>query len=328
MAIASVKSPVIERAAAWAAEPDISARSALATILGDTVAPLGGTIWLTDLITMAGATGFNERLVRTSLFRLAAEGWVDNKRVGRRSQYSLTELGRRETDAAEARIYRSGHQAWDGSWTLVFLGSETGETDDRLTRLRWRGFARMGGGVVAKPNDHATETAAWLASLTAPSKQAGAAEAEAAKPDGPAVAVAVARFDHTGPDPATGLAYRDDSGLAEAEQTYQRFLDRYRWVDELDLGRLEPIEAFALRTMIVHDLRRARLRDPDLPAPLLADDWIGHRAIDRAGSIYQAVTDQAWTWATETTDLTIDRGDPQLAARFAPNDATKPGANP
>ena len=137
----------------WAQEPDISARSTLVTILGDTVAPLGGTVWLSHLIALTEPFGFSDRLVRTSLFRLAAEGWVSNERVGRQSRYSLTDYGRRETEAAEQRIYRrpSGH--WDGWWTLVFLAPDGADSDAATRHLRWRGFARLADGVQARPGD-------------------------------------------------------------------------------------------------------------------------------------------------------------------------------
>ena len=73
-------------------QPDISARSVLVTVLGDSVLPVTKTVWLSSLFELARPFGFSERLVRTSMFRLAAEGWVSNERVGRRSRYSLTRL--------------------------------------------------------------------------------------------------------------------------------------------------------------------------------------------------------------------------------------------
>lgn len=83
-----------DEAKAWGRAGDISARSALVTILGDTIAPLGGAAWLADVITLAEPFGFSERLIRTSMFRLAAEGWVVSERHGRRSRYGLTDHGR------------------------------------------------------------------------------------------------------------------------------------------------------------------------------------------------------------------------------------------
>ncbi len=301
---------MLEAATAWGRSSDISARSALVTILGDTVAPLGGTVWLSDVIALAQPFGFSERLVRTSMFRLAAEGWVASERVGRQSRYSLTDYGREETRAAEQRIYRpragtgdaAGDGAWDGSWTLVFV-PPGGEGADELARhLRWRGFAPMADGVAARPNDSVAETRRLLDRLDI-------------EPPPP---VAAARFDGDGEAPVVGRGFRDESGLADAEAAYQRFLDRYGPVDPDGVGRpLDPTAGFALRTMVVHDLRRARLRDPDLPAAVLPADWVGHRAIGLAAELYRAVTAPAWRWVEEITGLTVDPTTPPLSERFS-----------
>ncbi len=306
--VATAPTPT-DQALAWGGDADTSARSALVTILGDTVAPLGGTVWLADLFALAAPFGFNERLVRTSMFRLATEGWVDNERVGRRSRYSLTDYGRDETAAAEHRIYaRDNARAWDGSWTLVFLTDGSGGADEVARHLRWRGFARMVDGVHVHPNDLVDDTRLLLDRLDVD----------------PAPAVAAARFDGDGEAPLTGSPYRVDSGLAEAEAGYRRFVDRYQ-AQAANADDRSPAEAFALRTMLVHDLRRARLRDPDLPADLLADGWIGHRAIELAAELYGRITDPAWTWVAEVTGLTVaDAG--LVAARFSPDPGPAPTA--
>lgn len=324
--------PIAERAIAWGQEPDISARSTLVTILGDTIAPLGGTAWLAHLITLAEPFGFNERLVRTSMFRLAAEGWVDNERIGRQSRYSLTPHGERETTAAEQRIYHLGDRVWDGSWTLVFLAQDPTADgpppdDDPARLLRWRGFARMADSVHARPNDVTAETRELLDRLGLD----------------PPPAVASARFDGSGEAPVDGTPFRLDSGLADAEDAYRRFVDRYRWADPdggdgtgrhtdtgaaFDPADLSPVEAFALRTMVIHDLRRARLRDPDLPVAVLPDDWPGLRAIELAARIHAAVAAEAWSWVTEITGLEPDLTAPPLSHRFAPTPDPTPTATP
>ncbi len=291
---------------AWGREPDISARSVLVTILGDTVAPLGCPVWLGDLIALAEPFGFSHRLVRTSLFRLAAEGWVTSERVGRRSRYSLTPYGRREIGSAEQRIYHQTTRRWDGWWTLVFLPDGEAAATDRGEKvaggpgrlLRWRGFAPIGDGVLARPGDHTVETRQLLdhEEIT------------------PVPLVATARFDERAPEAAG--SFRHDSGLAAAEEAYARFEQRYTPFDGIAADAVDPHVAFALRTMIVHDLRRARLRDPDLPTALLPDDWVGHRATDLAARIYRALTDDAWAWITEVTGLDVDPSTPPVSTRF------------
>ncbi len=299
-----------DAATAWGRTGDISARSALVTILGDTIAPLGGAAWLADVFALAEPFGFSERLIRTSMFRLAAEGWVVSERHGRRSRYTLTDHGREETRVAEGRIYRPEVRAWDGSWTLVFLGATP---DEELAKhLRWRGFAPMADGVNAHPNDSVAETRQLLDRLGID----------------PAPPIAAARFDGDGEAPIVGPDFRDASGLADAEAGYHRFLDRYE-PHSVAAGaapaELAPIDAFALRTMVVHDLRRARLRDPDLPDALLPSDWVGHRAVELGASLYRSIDAAAWRWVEEVTGSTVDDED-LVAARFTAGPRTGPAA--
>lgn len=290
---------VAARAGAWGRGQDISARSALVTILGDSIAPLGGSVWLADLISLAEPFGFSERLVRTSMFRLASEEWVTSERIGRRSRYSLTPSASEEFSAADARIYRHGTPEWDGLWTLVFVDGHDSE-GELLRRLRWRGFAPLARGVYASPSGDGDAARELFARLEVQ----------------PEPAVAAARFDRTAPDTLIE-PFRRSCGLTEAEAGYGAFVERYRWTETADLGGLAHRDAFLLRTMLTHDLRRARLRDPGLPAALLPADWIGDRAMALAGRAYRAVTGPAWAWIETITGLRVDPVDPRLSRRFA-----------
>ncbi len=69
--------------------------SLLITLFGDVVEAHGGEISLGSLIRLAIPLGANERLVRTSVYRLAQDDWVSGTRQGRRSYYRLTTSGQR-----------------------------------------------------------------------------------------------------------------------------------------------------------------------------------------------------------------------------------------
>ncbi len=64
------------------------ASSLIITVWGDAIAPHGGAVMLAGLIELLAPFGINERLVRTSVFRLAREGWLAAKPVGRREPVS------------------------------------------------------------------------------------------------------------------------------------------------------------------------------------------------------------------------------------------------
>src|SRR5210317_2306437 len=79
--------------------------SLITTVFGDSIAPRGGTVWLGSLIRAMGEFGINERLVRTSVYRLVKDGWLQSRQIGRRSYYSLTDEGRERFALATHRIY-------------------------------------------------------------------------------------------------------------------------------------------------------------------------------------------------------------------------------
>jgi phenylacetic acid degradation operon negative regulatory protein len=87
--------------------------SLITTVFGDSIAPRGGTVWLGSLIAVMRDFGINERLVRTSVFRLVQDGWLQSNQVGRRSYYSLTEEGRERFEQATHKIYGEPATSWD-----------------------------------------------------------------------------------------------------------------------------------------------------------------------------------------------------------------------
>ena len=100
--------------ASLAADPPRS-KSVVMTVFGDAITPRGGAAWLGSLIGLMAPFGISDRLVRTSIFRLAEEGWLDAAREGRRSLYTLTAQGRSRFERAYQRIYSPSDLHWDGS---------------------------------------------------------------------------------------------------------------------------------------------------------------------------------------------------------------------
>jgi phenylacetic acid degradation operon negative regulatory protein len=287
----------------WGEKPTTSARSVLVTILGDTVAPLGGEVWLSDLFELVQPFGFNERLVRTSMFRLMNENWLENERIGRRSRYRLTPYADLEFADADRRIYQRDPPTWDGEWSLVLTDTALaahGTEQRRLAQhLRWHGFVEIGRNVWAIPERDLTITNELVDRLGL-----------GARPP-----VALARFDRLD-DLVEGGLFRSSFALGETEQAYRGFIKRYEHMDNGDHVEATPMEAFALRTMVVHDLRRARLSDPDLPSALLPDGWIGIEAFELAARLYRQIDDRAWVAVEAATDLDPERGDSRLKDRF------------
>ena len=118
--------------------------SLITTVFGDSIAPRGGTVWLGSLIAAMACFGINDRLVRTAIFRLAKEGWLDSEKLGRRSFYSLTPDGQHRFEQATLRIYGEPRQNSQDSWHWVVLDGLPSDARASIHReLGWLGFGAV-----------------------------------------------------------------------------------------------------------------------------------------------------------------------------------------
>lgn len=275
--------------------------SLLITVLGDSIAPRGGVVTLGSLIRLASPLDLSERLVRTSVGRLAQDGWLSSNREGRQSEYFLTDHGRKRFAEATARIYREATQDWDRNWTLLFL-PPGGALKTLREELLWLGFGQVRPGVLAHPSRTVEDTREQLDALET-------------KAD---VMVMTARSEGDDADRALIEAGWD---LAELARSYRRFVDTFTPVSaSLPAKSALPAEtAFVIRTLLIHEYRKIHLRDPLLPHSLLPADWIGTQAYELCRSLYRAVfhaADQYVTLAAEKLTGKLDRPSRQTYRRF------------
>lgn len=275
--------------------------SLLITVLGDSIAPRGGIVTLGSLIRLAAPFGLPERLVRTSVGRLAQDGWLSSNREGRQSEYFLTDHGRKRFAEATARIYREALQSWDRTWTLLFLPPGGGQKTLR-EELLWLGFGQVRPGVLAHPSRSVEDTREQLVQLDS-------------KAD---VIVLSARSEGDAADRALIEAGWD---LAELARGYRRFVDTFTPVRaSLDGKSTPPAEtAFVIRTLLIHEYRKIHLRDPLLPHSLLPADWIGAQAYELCRALYRAVfaaADQYVTASAETLSGKLELPSRQAYRRF------------
>ena len=149
------------------------AKSLCVSVLGDALAPHGGAIWLGSLIELLAPLGINERLLRTSVFRLVAQNWLQSERHGRRSLYLISEQGARYTSHASQRIYEGGAKEWNGEWTLVALprtGNGLAERGELRRELTWEGFGMIAPGLFAHPHTEARAAHEILEKLGIPDR--------------------------------------------------------------------------------------------------------------------------------------------------------------
>jgi phenylacetic acid degradation operon negative regulatory protein len=249
----------------------LRAGSLLVTILGDAIAPRGGMIALASLIQLAQPFGLTERLVRTSIGRLANEAWVSFERSGRASYYSLTGYGKARFAEATQRIYGVLPQSWDGQWTVVIVPASLKRQRDSLREeLAWLGFGQITAGVFVHP----THTEATIRARLAELESSGA--------------LIVAHGARVAPVSDTQLvALGWDFG--ELARRYQRFVTMFGPLDALPRAIESGEAAFILRTLLLHEYRKIHLRDPLLPASLLPQHWPGAQAHEICRRLYAKV---------------------------------------
>lgn len=260
--------------------------SLLVTILGDAIAPRGGTIALASLIKLAMPFGLTERLVRTSIGRLASEQWVSFERSGRASFYSLTAHGRARFAEATERIYGAPPQDWDGLWTLVIVPPSLKKLrDDLRAELLWLGFGQTTPGVFAHPTYKESTIRARLEELES---------------SGQLIVMQGSILSQTASANLVAMGW----DLGDLARRYKRFIDMFSPVAAaLNSAGNAPVGgdiAFILRTLLLHEYRKIHLRDPLLPAALLPADWAGNDAQQLCRDLYAKVFPASEQYLSET----------------------------
>lgn len=276
--------------------------SLIITIYGDAISPRGGTVWLGSLIKLLEPLGLNQRLVRTSIFRLTKEGWLTSTQVGRRSYYSLTDIGRRRFESAFRRIYAQLYPEWDGKWDLVI----TTQLDVELRKvvkkeMEWLGFGNISPGVMAHPMADMAEVNSTLQELCVNNE----------------VIHMESQLIGTQTSAPLKELVHECWNLQQLSEDYLTFLERFRPIlRSLESAEdLDPEQCFQLRTLMIHHYRRVLLRDPQLPEKLLPAEWAGTSARILARNIYRMVQEKAEEYLSATQE-TADGPLPEPAPRF------------
>jgi phenylacetic acid degradation operon negative regulatory protein len=281
------------------------AKSLVVTVWGDSIAPHGGAVWLSGLIRLLAPLGLNERLVRTSVYRLAQEGWLSAQQGGRRSLYRLTEQGNRRFEHAYRRIYASPAREWDGRWEIVLAPAAVlreRERRDLRQELRWEGFGNIVPGIFVRP------------------ARAGAAEVlpEILQVLGVERRVSVL-IGHDAPGLDTRHLHalvRNCWDLVALAAQYRGFLNRFASVirDFRIDRKVDPEHCFVVRSLLIHAFRRVTLHDPQLPAALLPSRWPAPAAYALCRDFYRLTQRQAEQHLLAT--LETDRGALPRAATY------------
>lgn len=278
------------------------AKSLLMTVFGDAIVPHGGSVWLGSLIALLSPLGLNERLVRTSVYRLVEEGWLEASRSGRRSQYRLSARGEKRFLRAHQKVYAPPQTLWDGQWLLAILPPDLSSAQKLQLKkeLLWEGFGLWAPGLFAYPGDKQEALSELIARTQSGGKVMVLSASDAA-------------LKNTMP-----LATISVWNLKEAAKSYKKFIARFETLHELiaKAPSVTPTQAFALRTLLIHAYRRTLLSDPQLPAELLDNEWPGGAAYSLCRTLYQTLDTEADRQVVMTLSLEQEKVTP-VATEFA-----------
>jgi len=249
--------------------------SLVITIFGDAVQPRGGEFWLGSLQGLMQRLRVEPNALRAAMSRLTADGWLTRLRVGRKSFYRLAQAGEAEFAAGTRKIYApKPHDAAD-EWTIIALTAEAGVARDaRRAQLRSDGFGVLSPTVFIRPGTNHVVPAATPdnGETMFVGHLAGASDMEAL-------------IRHAWPVEAIEASYRI---LVDAFTPLARTLRAGAMPD--------PLSAMAARSLLIHNFRRAALRDPQFPAPFRPSGWTGDAARALAADIYRDLARPSEAW--------------------------------
>lgn len=313
-------------------------KSLVVTIFGDAIVPHGGMVWLGSLIELLAPFGVNDRLLRTSVFRLAQEGWLGAQRDGRRASYAITPDAMARFVHAYRRIYAPPNVHWDGSWTLVLNGDGALNAAERAAvrkELLWEGYSVIAPGIMGHPAADGPALDELLTRLGVAGKlfvvQGKSMRQVSARPlsdlvtegwDVAAVADGYSKFIAQFAPLLTALRATADAADGLPLVTPAIHAAIHAAASPADAAAvavaacdapLSPEKAFVVRTLLIHAYRRVQLHDPQLPVELLPTPWPGALAYQLAREIYLLV----YAAAEQHIDAALRREDAAAASAEA-----------
>lgn len=282
----------------------VRGKSLIVTFFGDVISQHGGTVWLGSLVDCLALCGVSERLVRTSVFRLVKDDWLEAERVGRKSFYRFSKHGYQEYARAATRIYGFEEPAWMGQWQLVLLLNVADETLIPVKRsLEWLGFRAISSSLFAKPGrigkalmDVIDEYDIHNDVLILDGTSEGYNTLETIR----------------------SLAY-EKWNLEKIRSSYEIFIARYSKLVPASASTQrsfdDPETAFTLRLMLIHDFRRLLLIDTALPGELMVPGWPGSQARTLTAELYTLLSPAS----LEYIGSSIEGGNGVLTAQASPS---------
>lgn len=277
----------------------------LVTIIGDSILPRDNKIWMSALIEMAELFHMDSRAVRTSVYRLAKDNWLNAHKQGRKSYYKLTPISTKRFMAVDEHLYNVPllHTV---KWCRVLLLDRKHKNKDKLQQeLQWLGFGTLAGGTYIHPNGNSAVVVNLVKLLNMQD------------------CVIVTTGEES--SVATAKALRKMGqvcwNLPELEKRSKNFIKTFSPLHQMLQGgeTTPPEQAFIIRTIVVHEYRRMMVHYPILPQKLLPADWAWLDAYSLCAHIYKRVLTESETYLDSISNslpIPMPPAGPNLYNRF------------
>jgi phenylacetic acid degradation operon negative regulatory protein len=243
------------------------------------------TQWLGSVIELIEPLGFQERTIRTALFRLAEHKMIKVERHGRRSLCMLTTPTAAAILAARQRLNMPSARSFGEDWTLLVNSGGISAARYACTRkqLLDLDYCMLAPNLLARPAAYARGVPAG--------EEHGMALFEV---HGAQLAAAVRQ-------PLFGKMEWD---LETPAEMYAQFLQRFQPLRQLlgQRGAFTDEQAYLIRLLVSHGYQHCRRSDPLLPQELLPQDWPAMQAYQTYVALYAGCAAQARRHILRITD--------------------------
>ncbi len=249
------------------------------TLYGEYIQYYGGEVWVGSLIQLMDKFGVSESSVRGAIFRMVQKNLLKVRKIGNKSFYSLTELGKRRIEDGVKRVYTTQSQSWDGLWRILTYSfpEEKRELRNIIRKeLNWTGFGVISNSTWVSPNSLEEQIMEMI---------------ETYKIE-----------DHIFLFSAASIVSHDNESIInkgwdlqaisdEYDVFIKQFTPKFEELREKALNNLlSDDECFIERTNLVHQYRKFLFQDPGFPRDLLPAQWSGTKARELFWNIHQLIS--------------------------------------
>ena len=295
-----VTDPIRKRLKTFQQQHRMQAGSLIVSVFGDAIHPRGGMVWLGCLIRLLEPLALNERLIRTAIFRLVKQEWLETHTHGRRTDYGLSYTGRSRIEEASKLIYGGNKLKWDEQWRIILTNPDASLKSRNALRkaLYWQGFGEWNASSFLHPSADVNQVMASL-------------HAEGLAQSSDELLTFMSKLISTPSTIDNKQVVEQAWDLKHLEQGYRDFLKQYEEISSALDHQTNAEQAFMLRILLVHDFRRLLLRDPMLPSSLLPASWTGLEARQLFNKLYLQLLEAS----EEHLDTELQRADESTPKR-------------